>query len=267
MKFAPARIGALFSPAKRLLNKMRRFFIENEIPENGTVTVSGDEAKHILTVLRMKCGDELILINGSGTEASAVISSVSNDSVTLDIKSSSICDAEPLNKVTLFQCLPKSGKMEFIIQKCVELGIYEIRTVYTKRCVVKPERNDNKTIRYNRVSHEAAKQCSRAIAPEVHPTVPLKNCDLESFDLVLIAYEDEDETQLKSVLQSCKKNSTAGMKIAIFIGPEGGFEPEEVDFIKSLNQNSYSVSLGKRILRTETAGMAMLAMMMYELEG
>lgn len=248
---------------------MRRFFIDNlQASEGDSVTIGGDEARHMLTVLRMGTGDRLILINGSGTELTAEITSVDGGTVKLTVIGEMPCAAEPVHKVTIFQCLPKAGKMELIIQKCVELGIHAIRPVYSKRCVVKPERSDNKTVRYNRVSHEAAKQCGRASAPEVLPVMTLGSCDFSAFDLVLVAYEGEEELTLKAVLSEFKSmNVPAEPKIAIVIGPEGGFEQEEVDSIMRNGKNAHSVSLGKRILRTETAGMAMLAMLMYDLEG
>ncbi|MBQ1684701.1 MAG: 16S rRNA (uracil(1498)-N(3))-methyltransferase [Clostridia bacterium] len=248
---------------------MRRFFIDNlQASAGSSVTIGGDEARHMLTVLRMGTGDRLILINGSGTELTAEITSVEDGEVKLTVIGEMPCAAEPIHKVTLFQCLPKAGKMELIIQKCVELGIHAIQPVYSKRCVVKPERSDNKTVRYNRVSHEAAKQCGRAAAPEVFPVMTLSSCDFSAFDLVLVAYEEEEELTLKTVLSDFKEiRATGETGIAIVIGPEGGFEQEEVDFVMRNGKNAHSVSLGKRILRTETAGMAMLAMLMYDLEG
>lgn len=248
---------------------MRRFFINNsEVSPGSTVTVDGDEARHILTVLRMREGDRLILINGSGAEMTAEITSAAGGIVTLAVIGQTLCAAEPSNKVTLFQCLPKAGKMELIIQKCVELGVRAIRPVYSKRCVVKPERSENKSIRYNRVSQEAAKQCGRSYAPEVLPVINLKNSDFSTFDLVLVAYEGEEEVTLKSILSEFKSREfDHDPQIAIVIGPEGGFEEEEIETLLRSSKYAHSVSLGKRILRTETAGMAMLAMLMYDLEG
>ncbi len=247
---------------------MRRFFVEktNAVSPGERLILSGDEAKHIRTVLRMGAGDELILINGDGLERMAKITAVARDSVTIEIIGETPCVAEPKVHVTLFQCLPKAGKMETIIQKCVELGIFKIQPVCSKRCVVKPDSStgvDKKNLRYNKISQEAAKQCGRGIAPEVCRTVTLEKCDFKAFDGVLVAYEGEDETSLKQVLEA---NRTM-KNIAIVIGPEGGFESDEVEAVLGGNENAYSVSLGKRILRTETAGMAMLAMLMYELEG
>lgn len=247
---------------------MRRFFVEknNAVSPGEELILYGDEAKHIGTVLRMETGDELILINGDGLERTAKIAAVTRDSVTIKIIGEAPCAAEPNVHVTLFQCLPKAGKMETIIQKCVELGVFRVQPVCSKRCVVRLNGSaggDKKILRYNKVSQEAAKQCGRGIAPEVCCAVALERCDFTAFDCVLVAYEDENETSLKQVLRSDRTMKN----IAIVIGPEGGFEPNEVESILSGNRNAHSVSLGKRILRTETAGMAMLAMLMYELEG
>ena len=245
---------------------MRRFFIDKKLIIGETITVSGDEARHMLTVLRMHVGDKLILINGSGIEVTASITDTASDSVLLELIGDMPCAAEPANKVTLYQCLPKAGKMEMIIQKCVELGITRICPVISKRCVVKPDNFDSKLKRYNKVSAEAAKQSGRGIVPEVSGITDLRNTDLSEYDLVLAAYENEDTTTLKQALRNYAKCDDP-MNIAIVIGPEGGFEQNEIDLLLASNPNAHSVSLGKRILRTETAGIAMLAMLLYELEG
>ena len=239
---------------------MRRFFAENADLSCGSVSLTGDEARHIRNVLRMRAGDEVLLINGSGTECVARIASVSEQEVVLEVVQSRVCSAEPSAAVTLFQCFPKQGKMELIIQKCVELGVGAIVPTASKRCVVKPGGNDNKLVRWNKVSAEAAKQCGRASVPEVTAPVPLDKADFSLFDLVLIPYENETDTTLKKALRG-RGNAS---KIAVIIGPEGGFEPKEVERV--IEAGGVPVSLGRRILRTETAGMACLAQIMYELE-
>lgn len=242
---------------------MRRFFTQT-IPVVGErMSLNGDEARHMITVLRMVRGDELLLVSGDGTEYSAVIDECGRDSVILSVLSEKEGTAEPKTHVTLFQCLPKAGKVETIIQKCVELGIHDVQLVLSSRCVVKPDNRDNKLIRYNRISREAAKQCGRAIAPEIMGAVKLSECDFSKFELVLVAYENEQELGLKGLLRRIEKKVES---VALVIGPEGGFEHGEVDFILNSSRNAHSVSLGRRILRTETAGMAMLAMLMYEME-
>lgn len=239
---------------------MRRFFAENLDIGSDTVLLTGDEARHIKTVLRMREGDEVLLINGTGTECLAVITSLTDDSVALRIEDRQVCSADPAVTVTLIQCLPKQGKMEVIIQKCVELGVSRIIPAVSRRCVVKPDGRDGKLLRWQKVAQEAAKQCGRAKVPGIDRPSELAKLDLSAFDSVLIAYENEDENSLKAVLRSGNVKDN----IAIVIGPEGGFEPAEVERV--LSCGGTAVSLGRRILRTETAGMAMLAQIMYELE-
>ena len=243
---------------------MRRFFIETTPSIGEELTLCGDEARHMLTVLRMKQGDELMLVSGEGSEYLARIESCGRNEVRLLTLSEQACAAESDIRVTLFQCLPKNGKLETIVQKCVELGVYAVQLVYSKRCVVKPDGKDNKLERYNRVSQEAAKQCGRGIAPQVRAAASLADCDFSGYDLVIVAYENEQELKLSTLLR--EKLEGRPSNIAILIGPEGGLEQGEVDFVLNSSNNAYSVTLGRRILRTETAGMAMLAMLMYELE-
>ena len=239
---------------------MRRFFAEKLDISGGEAVLCGDEARHIKNVLRYKTGDEVLLIDGGGAETLAEIVSLGDNEVRLALKESRACPADPEVRVTLFQCLPKQGKMELIIQKCVELGVSEIVPAASKRCVVKLDGKDNKLARWNKVSAEAAKQCGRATVPAVKAPISLDKADLSGFALVLIPYENEGETTLKSVL----RGREAPASIAVIIGPEGGFEPAEVEDI--LNKGGVAVSLGRRILRTETAGMAAVAQIMYELE-
>ena len=239
---------------------MRRFFAENMELAGDIVVLTGDEARHVSAVLRMQAGDRVLLIDGAGTECEAEIVSSKEDRVELRVTARREGQAEPETKVTLFQCLPKQGKMEVVIQKCVELGVHAVVPAVSRRCVVKPSGNDNKLTRWNKVSQEAAKQCGRAFVPEVMRPVSLDKIDLSGYGLVLLAYENESERSLKQALRERPGVSD----IAIIIGPEGGFEPAEAEDI--VKKGGVTVSLGKRILRTETAGMAMLAQIMYETE-
>ena len=238
---------------------MRRFFCDN-ITES-TATITGDDAHHISRVLRMKPGDALSLCDGAGGEFDAVIASINPDAVvcTLGERRSSAVES-PVN-ITLFQCLPKTGKMETIVQKCTELGVFAVVPVVSARCVVIPNKDfEKKRERYARVALEAAKQSRRAMVPEVQPLTELKKIDPATFDLFLVAYEDEGGRTLKQAL----RNETTPRTIALLIGPEGGLEEGEV--ARLTEAGAVSVSLGKRILRTETAGMAMLAQTLYEVE-
>ncbi len=238
---------------------MRRFFCDN-ITES-TATITGDDAHHISRVLRMKPGDALSLCDGAGGEFDAVIASINPDAVvcTLGERRSSAVES-PVN-ITLFQCLPKTGKMETIVQKCTELGVFAVVPVVSARCVVIPNKDfEKKRERYNRVALEAAKQSRRAVVPQVQPLVELKKVDPKQFDLFLVAYEEEETRTLKAALRAAGSLAS----IAILIGPEGGLEPDEVNRLTA--SDAVCVSLGKRILRTETAGMAMLAQILYEVE-
>ena len=238
---------------------MRRFFCENIT--QGTATITGDDAHHISRVLRMKAGDALSLCDGAGNEFDAVITAISQDAVSCTVGERHASEAESPVRVTLFQCLPKTGKMELIVQKCTELGVYSVVPVVSARCVVVPNKDyDKKRERYNRVALEAAKQSRRGMIPTVLPLIELKKIDVKAFDLFLVAYEDENTVSLKQSLRAAKQPAT----IALLIGPEGGLEEGEV--AQLVKAGAKSVSLGPRILRTETAGMAMLAQTLYEVE-
>ena len=238
---------------------MRRFFCDNITAD--TATITGDDAHHIARVLRMKAGDALSLCDGAGQEYDSVINSVSPEIVSCAVSNPHSSEAESPVRVTLFQCLPKTGKMELIVQKCTELGVFSVVPVLSARCVVVPGKDyDKKRERYNRVALEAAKQSRRAMIPRVLPLSELKKIDMQAFDLFLVAYEDENTVSLKQALRAAASPQT----IALLIGPEGGLEEGEVRQL--VQAGAVSVSLGRRILRTETAGMAMLAQTLYEVE-
>ncbi len=237
---------------------MHRFFT-TEIQPN-TAVIRGDDVKHIAKVLRLRAGDVVQLCDGNGRECNAVIRSISPDAVTFDTELWREAASEPLAKITLFQCLPKAGKMETIIQKCVELGACGFVPVQSERCVVvlKPP-YEGRIERWQRVSEEAAKQSRRGVIPKVQLPVALDKLDFTEFDTVLAAYENEQTVSLKTAL-----HERCGKVIAIVVGPEGGFSEAEVKTL--VQKGARSVSLGTRILRTETAGMAMTAQILYEVE-
>ena len=238
---------------------MRRFFTDDIA--NQTATITGDDAHHISRVLRMKAGDALSLCDGAGHEYDAVITSISQDAIVCALGEKRESAAESPVQVTLYQCLPKTGKMELIVQKCTELGVFAIVPVVSARCVVVPNKDfEKKRERYHRVALEAAKQSRRAMVPDVDPLTEIKRIDPAEYDLFLVAYEDESGRTLKQAL----RKTTAPRTIALLIGPEGGLEEGEV--ARLIGAGAVSVSLGKRILRTETAGMAMLAQTLYEVE-
>ena len=237
---------------------MHRFFT-SEIQPN-TAVVRGDDVKHIARVLRLRPGDAVQLCDGQGNECDAAISAVLPDAVTFDTSEWRRATSEPAVSITVFQCLPKAGKMETIIQKCVELGACAFVPVQSERCVVvlKPP-FDGRVERWQRVSEEAAKQSRRGRIPKVYDPVSLDKLSFDGFDTVLAAYENERAVSLKTALRR-----GCGTRTAIVIGPEGGFSEREIETLQ--RKGAVSVSLGTRILRTETAGMAMTAQILYEVE-
>ncbi len=241
---------------------MSRFFVEQKDILGSHAVVSGEDAKHMACVLRLSCGAELTLCDGAGTDYRARIERVEKDRVALAILSASPNEAESKTRVTLFQGLPKAGKLEAIIQKCVELGACDIVPVAAARSVVRLTQKEfsGKLPRYQRVACEAAKQSGRGIIPEVRNLVKTDEIDPSDFDAFLLPYEEERNTTLRDALRALKHPKTLGFAI----GPEGGFEPEEIARLKA--KGAICVTLGRRILRTETAGPAVLAMLLYELE-
>jgi len=238
---------------------MRRFFCEDI--QNNTACITGDDAKHIARVLRMRAGEALSLCDGAGTEYDARITAVSPDEVLCSIGEPRPSLAESPCRVTLFQCLPKTGKFETVVQKCTELGVFAVTPVFSARCVVLPDRDfEKKRVRYQRVALEAAKQSRRALVPQISPLTSIGDIDPRAFDLFLVAYEDETTLSLKQALRKNSSLKTAG----VLIGPEGGLTADEVSLLTK--NGAQSVSLGRRILRTETAGMALLAQLFYEVD-
>ena len=242
---------------------MSRFFVDPENIINDKITIEGEDARHIGKVLRCKIGEEITVCDLCGNDYLCKISSIDNDTVTADIKEKKKSDTEPKTEITLFQGLPKSDKMELIIQKCVEIGVCSVVPVMMKRTVVKLDKKDKeekKTARWQKIAQSAAKQSGRGIIPTVREVLSFKDAlnEASHADAVLLAYEDENENGLKEFVSNFK-----GKTIAVFIGPEGGFEESEVEEAKALGAKI--ITLGKRILRTETAGMVASAILLYEL--
>ncbi len=244
---------------------MSRFFVSREAVKADYIEITDKEdIKHICRVLRLGAGDKLEVSDSGEFEYETEILSAGPEMVTVKVLDKQRFAREPEIRVTLFQGVPKHGKMESIIQKSVELGVYSIVPVFTKSTVVADKQGFEKKLdRWNKISAEAVKQCKRGIIPEIEMNVSFSQMldRLEGYDLVLFPYENEDEVTIKDVL----RNLTEPIKdVALIIGPEGGFSDEEADKVTALKGRS--VSLGKTILRTETAGPAALAMIMYELE-
>jgi len=235
---------------------MPKFFVNKEQISGDVITITGEDTLHISKVLRMSEGDSLTICDGEGNDYYAVIISITKNEITARVVTKKRCEAEPIVQVTLFQALPKQGKMEYIIQKNTELGVTKIVPVYSKRCVVKPS---DKLSRWQKVAVEAAKQCGRGVIPEITEVVTFDEAlnQLSLCEGAIMLYECERETRLKDVIGGNKFTN-----IGILIGPEGGFDETEVH--KAKNSNIQTITLGKRILRTETAGAAVLPIIMYE---
>ena len=235
---------------------MYNFFVNSNDINDNFAKISGEDYNH------MKIGTK-ILINDKEKSNSylAEIQEIGAKEIICKVIEKMASNEMSVN-VTLFQGIPKSDKMEYIIQKSVELGVSEIVPTEMKNCVAKINNEENKLKRWNKISETAAKQSKRSIIPKVESKISFDDLlnKIKEFDLVIVAYENEKHTSLKNVLQNCK-----GVKnIAIIIGPEGGIDTKE---LKLLEDNGVQVaSLGKRILRTETAPIAMLSMILYEYE-
>ncbi len=242
---------------------MPKFFIAKEDIFEDKITISGGDAVHIAKVLRLTEGDKITLCDGVGLDYAGEITESNKDSVTVNILSKTPCLAEPSVSVTLFQGLPKQGKMDFIIEKCTELGISRIVPVMMHRCVanVRDEKAEKKLSRWRKIAAESVKQCGRGVIPEINDVLSFQDAVRMATDLelCLAAYENERNVSLKSALSGKSPKS-----VGIFIGPEGGFEESEIKML--LSTGIPSVTLGRRILRTETAGQAVLTAIMYELD-
>lgn len=241
---------------------MPKFFIKKEDIKENIVTICGQDATHIAKVLRTNVGETITLCDGCGTDFFAEVTSITKDTVSLKIKESLPCLAEPKISVTLFQGIPKQGKMDYIIEKCTELGISRIVPVAAKRSVVKidDKKSEAKKLeRWRKIAAESVKQCARGTIPEITEVMTFGEAIefSKSLDLTIAAYECERENSIKSALID-KTPKTIG----VFIGPEGGIDNTEIEKLKSANIET--VTLGTRILRTETAGHTVLTAIMYE---
>lgn len=242
---------------------MHRFFVDRSQISGEVVTISGEDLKHIKNVLRLKEGEEVSICDGEENDYVAVIDSIDSQEVMLSIVDSFKSKGEAPIKLKLYQGLPKGDKMELIVQKCTELGVSEIVPMATKRAVVKL--SDEKKIakkleRWQKIAEEAAKQSKRGRIPLVDRLVTLKEAvsELGEDELALMLYESESENSLKKALRGYD-----GKTVSVFVGPEGGFEESEAEMLKAAGAKV--VSLGNRILRTETAGLVASAVIMYEL--
>lgn len=242
---------------------MFNFFVDKAAKNNGRYFITGADLNHIKNVLRMKIGDEF-LVSCDGKSDLCSLESYEGETAIAQIVEENYSDNELPIKIHLYQGLPKSDKMELIIQKCVELGVTDITPVEMSRCVVKLEekKKQSKQMRWQAIAESAAKQSKRNIIPIVHAAIPFSRAIQSAENSIkLIPYENEDGMKSTvSALKSIKRN----MSVAVFIGPEGGFDEKEIELA---GQNGGEIiSLGKRILRTETAAITAVGMCMLYAE-
>lgn len=244
---------------------MYQFFVEDAQISNGIVTIENEDVNHIKNVLRLKCGEKVRISSNSGENYFGEIDTLADRMVLVRILEEHAADTELPNKIYLFQGLPKSDKLELIIQKAVELGACEIIPVAMKNCVVKldEKKASAKQTRWQEIAKSAAKQSKRSVIPAVRRPLSYGEA-LEAaaaLDVRLVPYENErGMAATKEAVEAVRP----GQSIGIFIGPEGGFAEDEIALAKE--RGMQLVSLGRRILRTETAGLAMLSILMYYIE-
>lgn len=258
---------------------MPRFFVTADQISNDEITVIGEDAHHITRVLRMSLGDKITICDMQMNEYACNLEKF-GECVTARIMNVRKIDAEPPFRVHLYQALPKGDKLDTIIQKAVECGVYDITPFESERCIARPKTDvqEKKTERRRRIAHEAAKQSGRGIVPQVYPTVSFERMlkDAGRSNIVIFCYEGDGTRPLSEVLSEYRANIVAaGFRqhddaaayygdISLIIGPEGGFALSEVDALR--RSGAVITGLGKRILRTETAAAFALACIIYEFE-
>ncbi len=251
---------------------MYHFFVEPSQIGEKEIVITGSDVNHMKNVIRLRPGDEISVSNGvDGRDYRCGIVEMTEDEVRCELRFIKEDGVELPVKVYLFQGLPKGDKMELIIQKMVELGVYEIIPVAMQRCVVKldDKKAKSKIARWQGIAESAAKQSKRSIVPQIHSVMTYKEAlsYASDMDCRLVPYEMEESLDGASGMAGTKKlieGIQHGQSVAVFIGPEGGFDESEIQ--NAMAQGMQPITLGKRILRTETAGMTVMAWIMYQME-
>ncbi len=239
---------------------MRRLFFRGRLAEE--IRITGTDAHHLMHVLRAKAGDEIVVVDDVNQAARMEMIAFSEEFVTMRFKERVSLEAESPVDITLAQCLLKADKMEFVVQKAVELGARRVIPIESRNCVVRydAKKRVERRNRWQRIADEAAKQCGRAALMEVCPIEELSaflSAAVDKAGTFLFCYENETRESIKRRL----RESEAGT-VTLLIGPEGGFTPEEAENIET--HGGISVTLGSRILRAETAAVAALTVVQYE---
>lgn len=244
---------------------MYKFFVTNNQIDNNVINIMDDDVNHIKNVLRLKINEEIEIcdINNSTNYLCKIIE-LNNTIVKCKITNVLQTNSEPDVYLHIFQGVPKSDKMELIIQKTTEIGVSEFTPLIMNRCITKLDDKsvDKKILRWQKIAEVAAKQSKRDMIPKINLPINIENIyeKIKNYDIVLVAYENEEELYIKKVLNQIVKKEK--MKIAVIIGPEGGIEEKEIQKLRSFNAKI--ISLGKRILRTETAPIVLSSIIMYE---
>lgn len=246
---------------------MQKFFVEENQIENDKINIIGEDVKHISSVLRMQKGEQILIGSKETLETYLTeIEQIEKEKVVAKIIEKLDTQTESNVEIDLYQGLPKADKMELIIQKTTEIGISKVTPVDMVRCIVKLDEKDTKKKieRWKKVAEGAAKQSKRSKIPEIKNKIKIKDLEdiIGQYDAFIVAYEEENEVTLKQELKKLKEQEK--YKIGILVGPEGGITKEEIE--KLTSYNAKVVTLGKRILRTETAPIVLTSNIIYELE-
>ncbi|MBX4266718.1 16S rRNA (uracil(1498)-N(3))-methyltransferase [Clostridium estertheticum] len=249
---------------------MHKFFVPKSSIDDNKAIIEGEDVKHIYKVLRLQVGEKVSINNSCGKEYIGEITYIDKKVVNINILKENPINNESPIEVYLFQGMPKSTKMDLIVQKNTELGVKSITPIITQRVEVKTEimefkkdkEIDKKIIRWNRIALEASKQSKRSLIPVINDPIEFDKLlvELKAMDLVVVPYENEEGYGMKKLVKDIDKETIN--KVAIIIGPEGGFEECEISKLKEIG--SKIITLGPRILRTETAGFTCLSLIMYE---
>lgn len=246
---------------------MYKFFVIEEQIKDNKINIIDDDVNHIKNVLRLEKDEEIEICNiSSSTNYLCKIIELTNKNVECEIIKNIESNKESSVYLHIFQGLPKAEKLEMIIQKTTEIGVSEITPVEMSRCVVKldDKSKEKKLLRWKKIAEVAAKQSKRDKIPIINMPINIKNIyeKIVDYDIVLVAYENEQTNTIKDILKSIPE--TENIKIAVIVGPEGGIDEKEIELLTQ--QGIQSVSLGKRILRTETAPIVLSSIIMYELD-
>lgn len=243
---------------------MHQFFVDDSQIGKEYVTITGSDVNHIRNVLRMKCGEKIRISSTGGQNLYCAVAELGEDFVQADILQEEAVLTELSSKIYLFQALPKGDRMETVIEKAVELGVYEIIPVAMKYCVVKLDEKKaaNKIRRWQAIAESAAKQSKRSMIPRIHPVMSYRDAlqYAKTCEINLVPYENQRGMKAtKEALDAIEP----GKSVSVIIGPEGGFSKEEIEAARASME---VISLGKRILRTDTAGICVMSLLMSAIE-